>query len=59
MIQLNRATEHLDPPFAVVDLDAFDANAAELAHRAAGPGDHPSGQQVGPQPRADRAGRPA
>ncbi|MGI3227265.1 amino acid deaminase/aldolase [Streptomyces sp. GTA36] len=36
MIQLNRATEHLDPPFAVVDLDAFDANAAELAHRAAG-----------------------
>ncbi|MET9397119.1 amino acid deaminase/aldolase [Kitasatospora sp. NPDC002965] len=36
MIQLNRATAHLDPPFAVVDLDAFDANTAELAHRAAG-----------------------
>ena len=36
MAQLNRATEHLDPPFAVVDLDAFDANAADLARRAAG-----------------------
>ncbi|MFF3963914.1 amino acid deaminase/aldolase [Streptomyces griseorubiginosus] len=34
--QLNKATEHLDPPFAVVDLDAFDANAADLARRAAG-----------------------
>jgi D-serine deaminase-like pyridoxal phosphate-dependent protein len=36
MAQLSRATEHLDPPFAVVDLDAFDANAAELARRASG-----------------------
>ncbi|MFC4464232.1 amino acid deaminase/aldolase [Streptomyces xiangluensis] len=36
MTQLSRATEHLDPPFAVVDLDAFDRNAADLAHRAAG-----------------------
>ena len=36
MVQLSGATEHLDPPFAVVDLDAFDANATELAHRAAG-----------------------
>ena len=26
--RLDRATAHLDPPFAVVDLDAFDANAA-------------------------------
>ncbi len=33
MAQLDRATEHLDPPFAVVDLDAFDANAADLARR--------------------------
>lgn len=33
---LDVATEALDPPFAVVDLDAFDANAAELARRAAG-----------------------
>ncbi|NGO06141.1 amino acid deaminase/aldolase [Streptomyces sp. HC44] len=36
MAQLNRATEHLDPPFAVVDLDAFDANAADLARRTGG-----------------------
>ena len=36
MAQLTRATEHLDPPFAVVDLDAFDANAADLARRTAG-----------------------
>jgi D-serine deaminase-like pyridoxal phosphate-dependent protein len=36
MTQLARATEHLDPPFAVVDLDAFDANAAELVHRTGG-----------------------
>lgn len=30
------ATADLDPPLAVVDLDAFDANAADLARRAAG-----------------------
>jgi D-serine deaminase-like pyridoxal phosphate-dependent protein len=34
--RLDRATAHLEPPFAVVDLDAFDANAAALARRAAG-----------------------
>ncbi|MEV7735956.1 amino acid deaminase/aldolase [Streptomyces sp. NPDC088921] len=34
MAQLERATQHLDPPFAVVDLDAFDANAGDLVHRA-------------------------
>jgi D-serine deaminase-like pyridoxal phosphate-dependent protein len=34
--RLDRATAHLDPPFAVVDLTAFDRNAAELADRAAG-----------------------
>jgi D-serine deaminase-like pyridoxal phosphate-dependent protein len=34
--RLNAATADLDPPFAVVDLDAFDANAAELLRRAAG-----------------------
>ena len=34
--RLDRATAHLDPPFAVVDLDALDANAADLARRAAG-----------------------
>jgi D-serine deaminase-like pyridoxal phosphate-dependent protein len=33
---LEAATADLDPPFAVVDLDAFDANAAELLRRAGG-----------------------
>ncbi|MFD0343130.1 amino acid deaminase/aldolase [Streptomyces sp. NPDC127117] len=32
----NRATAHLDAPIAVVDLDAFDANADDLVRRAAG-----------------------
>jgi D-serine deaminase-like pyridoxal phosphate-dependent protein len=34
--RLDRATADLDPPFAVVDLDAFDLNARDLAHRATG-----------------------
>ncbi|MDG4778717.1 amino acid deaminase/aldolase [Micromonospora sp. WMMD961] len=34
--RLDRATAHLDPPYAVVDLTAFDANSAALAERAAG-----------------------
>ncbi len=33
---LDAATADLDPPFAVVDLDAFDANAADLLRRAGG-----------------------
>ncbi|OON82425.1 amino acid deaminase/aldolase [Streptomyces tsukubensis] len=32
----DRATSHLDAPLAVVDLDAFDANAADLVRRAGG-----------------------
>ncbi|MFB9442535.1 amino acid deaminase/aldolase [Dactylosporangium vinaceum] len=32
----NRATADLDPPFAIVDLDAFDANSGALLARAAG-----------------------
>ena len=32
----DRATAELDPPLALVDLDAFDANAADLTRRAAG-----------------------
>ncbi|HKN98475.1 MAG TPA: alanine racemase, partial [Pseudonocardiaceae bacterium] len=32
----DRATRELDPPLAVVDLDAFDRNAADLERRAAG-----------------------
>jgi len=34
--RLDTATAHLQPPFAVVDLDAFDANAADLLSRARG-----------------------
>ncbi len=30
------ATEDLDPPLAIVDLDAFDRNAADMVRRAAG-----------------------
>ena len=32
----DRATADLDPPFAIVDLDAFDANLDDLVARAAG-----------------------
>ncbi|WP_354643452.1 amino acid deaminase/aldolase [Kitasatospora camelliae] len=32
----DRATAHLDAPLAIVDLDAFDANAADLVRRAVG-----------------------
>jgi D-serine deaminase-like pyridoxal phosphate-dependent protein len=34
--RLDVATAQLDPPFAVLDLDALDANADDLARRAAG-----------------------
>ncbi len=34
--QFERATAHLDPPLAVVDLDAFDANALDLVRRSNG-----------------------
>jgi D-serine deaminase-like pyridoxal phosphate-dependent protein len=34
--RLDRATAALDPPLAVVDLDALDGNAADLVRRAAG-----------------------
>jgi D-serine deaminase-like pyridoxal phosphate-dependent protein len=34
--RLLRACAELRPPFACVDLDAFDANAADLVRRAAG-----------------------
>jgi len=33
---LERATAHLEPPFAVVELDAFDRNAVDLLRRAGG-----------------------
>src|ERR1700749_107449 len=34
--QVNRATARLQPPFALVDLNAFDANASDLLRRAGG-----------------------
>jgi D-serine deaminase-like pyridoxal phosphate-dependent protein len=34
--RLDRATAHLDPPFALLDLDALDANAEDLVRRAGG-----------------------
>ncbi|ONI82110.1 alanine racemase [Saccharothrix sp. ALI-22-I] len=34
--RLDAATKEHDPPFAIVDLDAFDSNAADLARRAGG-----------------------
>ncbi len=34
--RLDRATASLDPPFAVLDLDALDANAGDLVRRATG-----------------------
>lgn len=40
--RLERATEHLDAPFAAVDLDAFDRNRADMVRRA-GWGDPASG----------------
>jgi D-serine deaminase-like pyridoxal phosphate-dependent protein len=38
---LETATAHLEPPFAVVDLDAFDRNAADLLRRAGRAGGTP------------------
>jgi D-serine deaminase-like pyridoxal phosphate-dependent protein len=35
-VNIDTATKGLDPPLAVVDLDAFDANAADLVRRAGG-----------------------
>ncbi|MFE2432577.1 amino acid deaminase/aldolase [Streptomyces sp. NPDC059373] len=35
-VRYDRATAHLDAPVAIVDLDAFDANAADLVRRAGG-----------------------
>lgn len=34
--RLERATGHLDPPFALIDLEAFRSNEKELVRRAAG-----------------------
>ncbi|MEU4740289.1 amino acid deaminase/aldolase [Actinosynnema sp. NPDC023658] len=36
LTRLDAATKEHDPPFAIVDLDAFDGNAADLVRRAGG-----------------------
>ena len=53
--RLERATADLDPPFAVVDLDAFDRNAHDLARRATGVPIRVASKSV----RVPRAGRPS
>ena len=35
-VRYDRATAHLDAPLAIVDLEAFDANATDLLRRAGG-----------------------
>jgi D-serine deaminase-like pyridoxal phosphate-dependent protein len=52
---LDAATAELDPPFAVVDLDAFDANAADLLRRAAGKPVRLATKSVRCRPLIDRA----
>jgi hypothetical protein len=51
----DQATAGLDPPLALVDLAAFDASAADLARRAAGPQADPGRDQVAALPLPDRA----
>jgi len=52
---LDAATADLDPPFAVVDLDAFDANAADLLRRAGGTPVRLASKSVRCRALADRA----
>ena len=52
---LDTATADLDPPFAVVDLDAFDANAADLLRRAGGTPVRLASKSVRCRTLADRA----
>ena len=52
--RLDRATAALDPPFAVLDLDAFDAQRRRPGAPRGGQAD-PAGFEVRALPRADRA----
>ena len=58
--RLDLATDALDPPLVVVDLDAFDANAQDMERRAGGWCVHsvPCASARGPPPR-DGASVPA
>jgi D-serine deaminase-like pyridoxal phosphate-dependent protein len=53
--RLDAATAVLDPPFAVVDLDAFDANADDLLRRAGGVAVRLASKSVRCRTLADRA----
>ena len=53
--RLERATAGLDPPFVAVDLDAFDANALDLARRAGSSGS----ASLTTTPSTRTSGRPA
>ena len=53
--RLDRATSALEPPFALVDLDAFDSNAADLMRRAAGKPVRLASKSVRCRALADRA----
>jgi D-serine deaminase-like pyridoxal phosphate-dependent protein len=53
--RLDRATADLDPPLAVVDLDAFDANATDLLRRARGKSVRLATKSVRCRPLIDRA----
>ena len=52
---LDTATADLDPPFAVVDLEAFDANAADMLRRAGGTPVRLASKSVRCRALADRA----
>ena len=57
--RLRHATADLDAPFALVDLDAFDANAADLVRRAGGKPIRVASKSVRCRPLlADVVGRP-
>lgn len=51
---LEAATRELDPPFGVVDLDAFDRNADDLARRAGGVPIRVASKSVRSRPLIDR-----
>ena len=58
--RLDTATKHLDPPLAVVDLEAFDQNSADLVRRAGGPVPRSgwAGHRSDPGPASQAAGHP-
>ncbi|MEO3815632.1 amino acid deaminase/aldolase [Plantactinospora sp. B24E8] len=53
--RLDRATAHLEPPLAVVDLTAFDANASALTGRAGGKPIRIASKSLRCRPLLDRA----